>query len=301
MISYSRQMISIIIPTFNNIEYLKICIKSLEKNSYFKNEILVHVNEGTDGTIDYVKEKKIIYTGSAQNIGLCKACNLISKKSTFDLILYSHDDMYFLPNWDKILIEEVQKLNTKKFYLSSIMINGDPKLDGHLNLNAGDNYINFNENHLLENYNKLKHVDFQGSTWAPHLVHKDLWNKVGGFSEEFFPGAGSDPDFNFKLWKEGVRVFKCISDSKVYHFGSVTIRKKDDNLFKKNQGSLANKIFLLKWGISIKTFKKFYLKAHFIHNDNLIGPNKNITYYLNILKDRCLMFYYKVFSSLKKK
>ena len=52
-------MISIIIPTFNNIDYLKLCIASLEKNSYFNNQILVHVNEGADGTIDFLKQKKI--------------------------------------------------------------------------------------------------------------------------------------------------------------------------------------------------------------------------------------------------
>ena len=209
--------------------------------------------------------------------------------------------MYFLPNWDKILIDEVKKFNTKKFYLSSIMINGDPKLNGHLNLNAGDKADNFNENFLLENYKDLKHENFQGSTWAPHLVHKDLWKKVGGFSEEFSPGAGSDPDFNFKLWMEGVRIFKCIAKSKVYHFGSVTIRKKGDTFFKKNQGSLANKIFLLKWGISIKTFKKFYLKAHYIHDEILNKPNKNIYYYLSMVRDKILLFYYKFFSSFEKK
>ena len=33
-----------------------------------------------------------------------------------------------------------------------------------------------------------------------HLIHRDLWNKVGGFSEEFYPGTGSDPDLNMKLW-----------------------------------------------------------------------------------------------------
>ena len=134
--------------------------------------------------------------------------------------------MYFLPEWDRFLIEEVQQLKTNKFYLSSIMINGDPKLKGHLNLNAGDTIDNFDEKYLLENYEKLEHPDFNGSTWAPHLIHKDLWEKVGGFSDEFSPGAGSDPDLNLKLWNEGVRIFKCLNQSRVYHFGSVTIRKK---------------------------------------------------------------------------
>ena len=46
-------MISIIIPTFNNLEYLKICINSLKKNSTYKNEILLHINEGVDGTLEY--------------------------------------------------------------------------------------------------------------------------------------------------------------------------------------------------------------------------------------------------------
>ena len=291
-------MISIIIPTYNNKDYLKLCINSLKKNSYYDNEILVHVNEGNDGTVEYLKEKKIYFTFSKTNIGLCSGCNLISKNSNFDYILYSHDDMYFLPDWDLVLMNKVKELKTDKFYLSSIMINGDPKLTGHLNLNAGDKIENFNENFLLDNYENLNHDDFQGSTWAPHLIHKKLWNKVGGFSEEFSPGAGSDPDLNMKLWNQGVRIFQCLGKSKVYHFGSVTIRKKKDEIFKKNQGSLANKIFLLKWGISIKTFKKHYLKSYYIHNEDLVNPNKNLYYYLDVIKDFISRLYYKIFSSL---
>ena len=38
-------MFSIIIPTFNNIEYLKICLNSLKKNSSFNHEIIFHINE----------------------------------------------------------------------------------------------------------------------------------------------------------------------------------------------------------------------------------------------------------------
>ena len=289
-------MISIIIPTYNNLPYLKKCIESIKKNSFYKNEILIHINEGKDGTKQYLENIDIKYTHSNQNIGLCSACNRISKLSRFDLILYSHDDMYFLPNWDQVLIEKVKELKTKKFYLSSIMINGDPKLKGHLNLNAGDTIDNFDEKFLLDNYKKLKHIDFEGSTWAPHLIHKDLWMKVGGFSEEFSPGAGSDPDLNLKLWNEGVRIFKCLNQSRVYHFGSVTIRKKSYKEFKKNQGSRANKIFLLKWGFSVKFFKKYYLKSHYIHNENLTEPEKGITFYLDLFKDKVALFYYKIIS-----
>ena len=85
-------MISIIIPSFNNKDYLSLCIESLEKNSHYKNEILVHVNEGVDGTIDLLKKKNIFFTHSMNNIGLCSACNIVSKNSTFDYILYSHDE-----------------------------------------------------------------------------------------------------------------------------------------------------------------------------------------------------------------
>ena len=120
-----------------------------------------------------------------------------------------------------------------------------------------------------------------------------MWNKVGGFSEEFSPGAGSDPDLNMKLWNEGVRFFQCLGKSKVYHFGSITIRKKDKNLFEKNQGSKANKIFLLKWGISIKTFKKFYLKVQYQHNEKLTYPDKSIDYFISIIKDKISFIYYK--------
>ena len=292
-------MISIIIPSFNNLEYLSLCVDSLQKNSHYKNEILIHINEGSDGTIEFIKQKKLRFTHSRKNIGLCIGCNKISKLSSFQYILYAHDDMYFLPKWDLYLIEEAKLLKTNKFYLSSIMINGDPKLNGHLNLYAGDSVANFNEKYLLQNYEHLKHDDFQGSTWAPHLIHKDLWDEVGGFSEEFSPGMGSDPDLNMKLWKAGVRIFKCLGKSRVYHFGSITVHKNQKSFLNKRQGSTANKIFLLKWGFTIKFFKKHYLKSHFLHNQNLNEPRKNLIYYIDLIKDKFLYYYYKIFSSVK--
>ena len=49
-------MFSIIIPTFNNLEYLKICINSINKNSKFDHEIIFYINEGKDGSLDFIKK-----------------------------------------------------------------------------------------------------------------------------------------------------------------------------------------------------------------------------------------------------
>ena len=50
-------MFSIIIPTFNNLDYLKLCLDSINKNSKYNHEIIIHINEGIDGTIEFFKRK----------------------------------------------------------------------------------------------------------------------------------------------------------------------------------------------------------------------------------------------------
>ena len=271
-------MFSIIIPTFNNLDYLINCIESIKKNSKYLHEIIPHVNEGSDGTLKYLKKNNIDFSFTKYNSGICTGMNMAAKKATTQFILYAHDDFYFCPNWDVVLKNEVDKIEHKKFYLSGTMVN-----NGQINLDCGSNLETFNEKKLLSEISNANHYDFQGSTWAPHLIHKETWDKVGGFSEEFFPGTGSDPDLNMKLWKEGVRIFKGINDFKVYHFGSIVTRKyKNHPTIRTESGSRGAKIFLLKWGITIKFFKKFILNSDTKYMGELENPKKNIEYLLQM-------------------
>lgn len=57
-------MFSILIPSWNNLPYLQLCIESIIKNSKYPHQIIVHVNQGSDGTIEYLKERNIAYTYS---------------------------------------------------------------------------------------------------------------------------------------------------------------------------------------------------------------------------------------------
>jgi glycosyltransferase involved in cell wall biosynthesis len=272
-------MFSIIIPTFNNIHYLKKCIESLKKNSEFNHEIIPHINEGTDGTEEYLIKKKIKYTKTDYNSGICEGMNIAAKKATTQYILYGHDDFYFCPGWDVVLLKEVKKIKHNRFYLSGIMMNNGP-----LKFDCGNTLEDFDENKLLNNFKKINHFDFQGSTWAPHLIHKELWDAVGGFSEEYFPGTGSDPDLNMKLWKKGVRIFKGINDFKFYHFGSIVTRKyKNHPTIKTESGSRGSKIFLLKWGITINFFKRFILNSDKLYEGELSKPKITTIYLLKYI------------------
>ncbi len=279
-------MFSIILPTFNNINYLKLCIKSLKKNSSYDHEIIIHVNEGSDGTLEYVKENNFIHSYSIINKGVCTAFNESVKLSTKKYIVLAHDDMYFCPGWDKVFFKEISQINEyKDFFLSGTMVQ---PFKSYINLDCGKTFESFNEDKLLKEINKISYNDFQGTHWQPSLIPKKTWDKVGGFSEEFNPGLGSDPDFNMKLWKIGVRLFKGLANSRVYHFSSISLRKKAWN-----NGA---KTFLLKWGISIKFFKRFYLKTDTIFDGELSEPSKNLNFLVGFVKCKILYLYYKTLS-----
>ena len=287
-------MFSILIPTFNNLEYLKICINSLKKNSNFSHQIIVHVNEGTDGTGEYLKKNNIEYTYSVNNIGMPKALNIASKKAKFNYILISHDDFYYCPGWDTEFEKEIELINHNNFYFSGTMVGA-----GQVNFDAGQTFDSFNESKLLNNLEFIKTFNFQGTTKCPGLVHKDIWNKLGGWSEEFSPTGGDDTDFAMKLWMNDVRIFKGLGKSLAYHFGSITTRKKDKLLFT-YLGSRANKIFLRKWGVTINFFEKYYLNSGLDNKKKLIfreyngvlkGPQKNLRYYLEYIVVKLQQFY----------
>tara|TARA_B100000579_G_C22793874_1_gene836028 strand:+ start:351 stop:1199 length:849 start_codon:yes stop_codon:yes gene_type:complete len=279
--------LSIIVPTYNNLNYLKLLSKSLKENSYYNHQIIFHINDGSDGTLDFINKNNFLYTFSKKNIGLCSSINKASKLVKNNYILYSHDDMYFCKNWDLYLEESIKKEKNNLFYFSGTNVSYK---DGLINFDCGNSPDNFN----ISKFNKFcdddKSLDLQGSHWAPHVFHKDLWNKINGFSEEFDPGDGSDPDLCMKLWVEGVRTFKCISKFKVYHFGSVTTRKKNINI---NNGT---KKFLLKYGFNPRFFRKYYLKGD--GKKTFLGPLSKPNLSLNMLIDlfinKIKYFYFKL-------
>ena len=180
-------MFSILIPSWNNLSFLKLCIESIEKNSAYKHEILIHVNDGSDGTLEWVRQKGYKHTHSEENIGVCYALNGLRPLATTDYIMFMNDDMYVCPGWDTALVEEIKRIGHKMFFLSSTLIQPRPFFCKSViaPANYGETVESFDEERLLREYATLPHGDWMGATWPPNVVHKDLWDLVGGYSIEF--------------------------------------------------------------------------------------------------------------------
>lgn len=243
------------IPTWNNLGFILNCLESIKKNSILKIQPIVIINDGKDGTLKwFTNQNEFDFIHSVENIGICYALNIARSLVKSDYIIYANDDMYFLPDWDKNLLLEIQKIGHQAFMLSSTMIEPDDTGNKCISLgNYGKTLSDFQEKKLLNEYHQYCRPDWKGSTWPPNVVHRDMWDLVGGFSIEFSPGMYSDPDFSMKLYLAGVRHFKGVGNSLVYHFGSKSTKR-----VKKNKG---RNTFLMKWGMTANHFSKVYLQT----------------------------------------
>jgi len=244
---------SIVIPSWNNLAYLQLCIDSIKKHSKFTHQIIVHINQGIDGTLDWIKtQPDISYSYSTENIGVCYALNSCRELVTTNYLLYINDDMYVCPGWDAPLARAIDETPHKLFFFSSTAIELKAQSNCSIEFDFGKDINAFKESDLLAIYKSLPMQDWQGATWPPNIVHIDTWDAVGGYSNEFSPGMYSDPDFSMKLWNAGVRLFRGISESRVYHFGSISVKR-----VKRNKGYFT---FIKKWKFTSSTLSKYYLR-----------------------------------------
>lgn len=261
---------SILVPSWNNLAYLQCAVESIRKNSRYKHQIVVHINEGKDGTEDWVlAQKDLAYTKSSENCGVCYGFNAASHLATTDYLVFIDDDLYLAPDWDFYLYEEIKTHKDEKWCISSTMIEPYNKNNPCIiaNKNFGRHPSEFDEARFLAEYQSYPFDDWTGSQWYPMVLPTFVYRAVGGLSVEFFPGMYSDPDFMIKLWHYGIRYYKGISKSRAYHFGSISTGK-----VKRNDGRSE---FMLKWGISANTFFKNYLKIGTTFNGYLDDPKED--------------------------
>lgn len=233
--------ISIVIPTLENPDYLQCLLDSINKHTIVDYEVLIYQDS------------------MANHVGLPKAINSLGRQAIGEYIFYPNDDMYLAPGWDRALLAKVNP-DIHYQYLTAAMF--EPLYD-NVCMNSpmpyGRHPSEFREEDFLNEWMDVRTIKRDiVSPYCPLFVTKKLWDEVGGYSEEFYPCFGTDPDFAAKIYfaareHDQPYEFRAVADCGVYHFQCITTDRIPNDAQHRVQAALTfSRKFNMTWGTFYK-------------------------------------------------
>lgn len=243
------------LSTYNTLNYLKLAIDSVRKNSYYKDSpFIVHAENCTDGTNEWLEENKDKYNLEIyieQNTpprGIGGGMNFCASKVKTKYIGFLSSDFYMAEDWDKELIDICENNPNKKLWTFSYRIEPDIFNDpisrpGTLKVPVdafGEMHDNFDKNSFIQwskEFSQMNDVQIRKPEGVSGVISKENWDYIGGNDDRFAPMYWEDADIFIRMLNEGYD-FIISSKSVLYHFASRTSRFPDDN-FKSRPSHLA--------------------------------------------------------------
>lgn len=247
---------SVLLPTYNNLSYLKVCLESLKKYSTLKNQVSIVVDGSTDGTCEWLRETGHEFTYRAHR-GAFSGWNLCAEKARKDLFFIGEDDFFFLPNWDVNLARWIEELPDDYIIATQII---EPFKGSYLYYDCGDGPAGRPlEEEKLKNYaSRVGKHTLKTQAFSMFAVSRRDWEAVGGYDERFDPVASGTRDLQMRLHRLRPRKWVIAEDVFVYHFkpqGRVMPYIANQSNAEKNI-----EYFKEKWGMDIPT-SDLYLEA----------------------------------------
>ena len=240
-------MISVIIPTYRNPEYLDICLKSAIEQQHNNNEIIVAVDGFYDESKDILDKYKddINILDLGENQGMQSALNLAVMNANNEIIFVVNDDNVFCKYWDGAILKDLKEKNV--LTLNQI----EPTGPGIFNFpvkDFGKNPKEFNYKEFIKYEHELKKeiLTLDGGIF-PFAMYKKYYMAAGGFDTMYQSPFICDWDFFLKLDLMGLG-FTRTHKAHLYHFGSTATKNgKEGDKFKATEGPAAQ-MFMYKWG-----------------------------------------------------
>ena len=228
----SPPKVDIIIPTWNNLSYLKLCVESIRRNTDHPYNIVV-VNSGTDDTGRWLQEQPdIIYYNSPVRLHFSAANNAGLRIAKERYVCFLNDDTIVSKGWLSALMHEAMKpgvgavgpfSNCDKGWLhdETILIEGQ-ELRAGMGIGDVERIVP-----AIESYRHEKVVtDREWIAFYCTLAPRDVIDRVGILDEKFRSGD-EDLDYCRRIKKLGYRIVQSY-DSWVFHFGGKTRKKSED-------------------------------------------------------------------------
>jgi GT2 family glycosyltransferase len=235
------------ISTWNNLNYLKLAVDSVRKNSYFKDApFIIHAENCTDGTDIWLKENmkqynlEVYIEHNNEPVGIGGGMNFCADKVKTEYIMFLHSDFYVSENWDKGLMDVALWYKDEKTWIFSHRIEPDMFGNGQsrpgtiiVPKDAIGAYHNDFNTSAFEEYAKefvKVNMDYEipKSEGVSGLIKKSLWDEIGGNDSIFAPTSWEDIDLFLRMRNAGVK-FILTGMSLVWHFGARGSHRLEEN------------------------------------------------------------------------
>lgn len=212
--------VTIVIPNYNGLKYLKTCMDALMRQTMQDMEILFVDNGSVDGSSEYIMQHypmvKIIQL--KENTGFCGAVNIGIASASAPYVLLLNNDTEAAETFVEELHKAIQK-DDRIFSCSSKMIqfHHRERMD-----DAGDLYSALGwafargKGKHIKCFEKEKEVFFSCAGAA--IYRKSILDKIGYFDENHFAYL-EDADLGYRARVYGY-INKYIPKAVVYHVGS---------------------------------------------------------------------------------
>jgi GT2 family glycosyltransferase len=249
----SAPRISILLTTYNALDYLRLCIRSLLEHSSEAHQIVVYADGSKSATREYLEtlnHPNIKWRHEPQNVGITRALNRAAAMADGEWLYFINDDMVFAPGWDTNFIKHMQ-LNR---VLTGTVIEPEQPNVGvarcHITKNYGLSHETFDWEGFVREAPTLAADEVEPGINYPFLIQKTFYDGIGGIDERF-SGPVHDPDLFYRIALAGAEMMR-VRDSLCYHFSGRTLRFADGTARVSQawiEGETAGKIaFLQKWG-----------------------------------------------------
>jgi GT2 family glycosyltransferase len=258
-------MITFCISTYNNLEYLKIAVDSVRRNSYFKSApFIIHAENCSDGTNEWLKENSERYNleyyldKNDNPKGIGGGMNFCADRVETDYIMFLHSDFYVTPNWDKALMDTYMKYPNEKLWVNSHRV--EPQMfpnsqsrPGTLVVSKetfGAYHYDFNSelfDKYAEQFTSENDFEIPKGEGVSGLIKKEHWDEIGGNDPLFAPASYDDMDLFLRMLQKGFR-FILPTTSLVWHFGARGSHRLEENDGKSSERQiLAEQVNMRKW------------------------------------------------------
>jgi len=237
-LEYSKRVfpkVSIIVLTYNQLEYTEKCISSIiNKTAYPNYELIIVDNNSCDNTQEYLKqiEKQYIHVKvilNEKNYGFAGGNNIGIKYSSGEYFIFLNNDTVVTRGWITGLLKHFD--NNQRLGLVGPVTNS-----------IG------NEAMIKTDYDTLESMDIFAYDYTTKLMgaqYKDIstlamfcvaisrrtFEAVGYLDENYKVGMFEDDDYSFAALKKGYDI-TCAEDVFVHHFGSVSFKKLENKEYK---------------------------------------------------------------------